>query len=510
MSDERQPGHEQGHDHEHGHDHDHEVGIPLLLRSARSTYGVGVRRRLAEMGIDDMPTNAPLILGGLATTELSLSVLADQLGSSKQAVSQLVETLVVRGYLSRGEVPGDRRRISIELTELGRRAGMAVARGVDDVNTMLSAALTRDQLAAMKTGLAALARIGDRLASAEAPARDLPSTWTGRGSAPPLVEAMTGRAFERRSLERLGNHLGERYGVEVAQLSQLDVGVFRVSLGAGADWVARVFPGQRPLGAAEGDAGILAALASQGYPAERPAVDSPLSLLDDQAVLVTEYVEPVARQSRREAIRAAGGWDRVGELLALLQGLDLSAGPGGRPGGGWHHLVDGGPAAEVEAAIALLEVAREGAEDGAHQVFDRMADELATCGTGAGLPEAFSHPDFVLANIVAPKDGGLVVVDWTGAGQAPRIWSLAFLLWSAGVMDMTRVDRAVSGYRRHVRLEADELDALPALLKTRPLVLKAWELALGRTPWAEVAAGLDEVDELSKAVAARALEALRR
>jgi DNA-binding MarR family transcriptional regulator/Ser/Thr protein kinase RdoA (MazF antagonist) len=500
--------HAQGHDHEHEHEVDH-VGIPLLLRWARGSYSAGVRRRLGELGMDDIPRNAPFILAGLATTEMSLSDLGDQLGSSKQAVSQLVETLVLRGYLSRGEVPGDRRRISIQLTERGRQAGTAVAQGVDDVNSLLGAALAPEELVAMKSGLLALARIGHRLEHADAPVPRPQPAGDRPNGIPALVEAMARRAFERTSVDRLGAHLAERYDVTVTTLAQLDVGVFRASLGGGGDWVARVFPAGRPLAWAEGDAGILADLAAHGYPAERPAVDNPVSVLDDQAVLVTEFVEPVARQGRREAIRAAGGWDRVGEMLALLHGSGLSAGPASRPGGGWHHLVDGGPGTEVEAAIALLGAAREEAEDGAHQVFDRLAEELGSCGTGAGLPQALSHPDFVLANIVAAKEEGLVVVDWTGAGQAPRAWSLAFLLWSAGVMDMARVDRAVGGYRRHVRLEPDEVDALPGLLKARPLVLAAWELALGRRPWAEVAHHMAEVADLSQAVAARALDALR-
>jgi DNA-binding MarR family transcriptional regulator len=41
------------------------------------------------------------------------------LGVTRQAASQLIDTLVVRGYLVREVNPADRRRLNIELTERG-------------------------------------------------------------------------------------------------------------------------------------------------------------------------------------------------------------------------------------------------------------------------------------------------------------------------------------------------------------------------------------------------------
>jgi DNA-binding MarR family transcriptional regulator len=45
-------------------------------------------------------------------------------------VSQVIDILVNRGYLSRSPDPDDRRRISLELTERGRQAIEAILRGV--------------------------------------------------------------------------------------------------------------------------------------------------------------------------------------------------------------------------------------------------------------------------------------------------------------------------------------------------------------------------------------------
>jgi hypothetical protein len=96
-------------------------------------------------------------------------------------------------------------------------------------------------------------------------------------------------------------------------------------------------------------------------------------------------VPSVPRQERRAAIVAAGGLRTLGWLLGRVHTLD---GAPERAGGAWHHLADGEPRAEADALRGLVEEA------------------------------AFTHPDFVMANVVAPGDGRMVLVDWSGAGQA--------------------------------------------------------------------------------------------
>ena len=53
----------------------------------------------------------------------SLGELVLQLGISKQAASQLIDSLVQGGYLTREEDPDDRRRMLIEVTEDQLRDG---------------------------------------------------------------------------------------------------------------------------------------------------------------------------------------------------------------------------------------------------------------------------------------------------------------------------------------------------------------------------------------------------
>src|SRR5689334_4573730 len=100
------------------------VVIPVLLRHARTAYGAAMRAALAGIDCDDMPRNGMYVVGGLAMGAggVPLKQLVKELGVSKQAAGQLVDTLVLRGYLERAADPDDRRRISVTLTARGRAA----------------------------------------------------------------------------------------------------------------------------------------------------------------------------------------------------------------------------------------------------------------------------------------------------------------------------------------------------------------------------------------------------
>ncbi|WP_185277465.1 phosphotransferase enzyme family protein [Leifsonia shinshuensis] len=270
-------------------------------------------------------------------------------------------------------------------------------------------------------------------------------------------------------------HLAAEHGLHVSAVEELDKDVLHVSARGERERIVRVFPAQRPLAAVEGDAEILRLLAEDGYPAERPDAH-PVSVVAGRPLLVTEYVVPVPRSERREAIRDAGGLRELGRMLAGLQ-LLTPRGAMTRPGGAWHHFVEGRPADELAAASRFLEGA--GTDDAAS--LDTLRRELAEADAGDGLPEAFLHPDFVLPNVVAAADGGIVLVDWTGAGVGPRIWPLAFLLWAEGVKDPRRAALVAAGYRERIALEPAELDRLPAMMRARHLVFLAWNLRARRT-----------------------------
>ncbi len=136
--------------------------IPALLRAARGSYAQAIVARLADAGFDDLPRNGAFVLGGMANFGGSARDMIRGLGVSKQAASQLIDTLVLRGYLTRDVNPDDRRRMVIDLTERGRAAAVAVRAGVDAIDAELAQMISPEQLAGLRAGLEALAEIKDR------------------------------------------------------------------------------------------------------------------------------------------------------------------------------------------------------------------------------------------------------------------------------------------------------------------------------------------------------------
>jgi DNA-binding MarR family transcriptional regulator len=139
-----------------------EVVLPALLRAARGAYGNAVRRELAANGFDDMPRNGPYVLGGMANRGGSLRDLVRQLGTSKQSASQLIDVLVLRGYLERHVSPDDRRRLELVLTDRGRAAADVVRTAVESVDDELARRISPSELAGLAAGLVALTEIREQ------------------------------------------------------------------------------------------------------------------------------------------------------------------------------------------------------------------------------------------------------------------------------------------------------------------------------------------------------------
>jgi Ser/Thr protein kinase RdoA (MazF antagonist) len=155
----------------------------------------------------------------------------------------------------------------------------------------------------------------------------------------------------------------------------------------------------------------------------------------------------------------------------------------------------------------MLEEAEERAPARELGAFTRLTAELDALDDGDGLPSGFLHPDFVLANVVATAEPGMVLVDWAGAGVGPRLWSLAFLLWAEGAKDPRRAALALAGYQRQVKLEPEELKRLPAMMRARPLIFDIWRLHAGAKSASAVAGDALQmrrlVDTITQSVSAR-------
>jgi DNA-binding MarR family transcriptional regulator len=138
-----------------------DVVFPMLLAAARRRYGREIRDALASAGFTDMPRAGARLVGGIARNGPSLADAAADLAVSKQAASQLVDTLVLRGYLERRSDPADRRRIILDLTERGRAAADEIRAAVDRVDQRFAERVGADKVAETRRVLAALVEDGD-------------------------------------------------------------------------------------------------------------------------------------------------------------------------------------------------------------------------------------------------------------------------------------------------------------------------------------------------------------
>lgn len=139
-----------------------DVVTPALLRHARTTYDTAMRKALAEAGFDDIPKNGLYIIGGMAleTGALPLGQLIKELRISKQAAGQLVDTLVLRGYLERAGDPADRRKLVVALTARGQAAAETQAAARKKIDAELIRRVGEENVSRARQTLAALVDIG--------------------------------------------------------------------------------------------------------------------------------------------------------------------------------------------------------------------------------------------------------------------------------------------------------------------------------------------------------------
>jgi DNA-binding MarR family transcriptional regulator len=144
-----------------------DVPIPTLMREARDVYRDAIRVALVGTGCDDIPRNGALVLAGLdqSAPDPAFSSQADvvaSLGLSKQAASQLIDTLVLREYLERRNDPEDRRRMGVRLTTRGRIAADAIQGAVEAIEGAIAQMISTRELRGFRAGLGAFREIAQR------------------------------------------------------------------------------------------------------------------------------------------------------------------------------------------------------------------------------------------------------------------------------------------------------------------------------------------------------------
>ena len=138
-----------------------DIVMPALLRHARGAYGGAMRRALDAAGFEDVPANGLYVIGGLAMGAggAPLGALVRELRISKQAAGQLVDTLVMRGYLERAMDPDDRRKLTVTLTERGKAAAAVQAEARQRIDSELLDRVGADAVNAARRTVATLCEI---------------------------------------------------------------------------------------------------------------------------------------------------------------------------------------------------------------------------------------------------------------------------------------------------------------------------------------------------------------
>ena len=302
--------------------------------------------------------------------------------------------------------------------------------------------------------------------------------------------------FVLKNLPQLWSHLNERYGIDVSELTELDLGVLRVDRHDGPSWVARVFPTTRPLADVLRDANTLARLEQGGFPAERLATSDAVTQFEGQSVLVTTFVPGVTPRGNGRTFAYLGG---------LLGALHAREGVQAAPGGGWHHLISSGtPKDEVAALQRLLDDFAPRVRDDDVKAFRSLRARVKGIDVCDDLPHCLVHPDMVPTNAIEVEDRSLVIVDWANAGRGPRLWSLAMTLFAAGARDLRLVEKVISRYVRRSSLTGEELERLENAIMARPLTIHAWEVVHGRTSLEESPATIRYLKAMSAQIAAAA------
>ncbi|SRR5579871_5418214 len=137
-----------------------DVPLSALLRSAQDTYTAAADRALSRAGYGDLPRAGSFIVSAMNWSNASLEAVIRWMGVSKQAVSQSVDLLVVRGYLDRVQDPRDRRRVRLVLTQRGRGAGAAVRSAIERVDRDLRSRTGAQGISRTRETLVALVLMG--------------------------------------------------------------------------------------------------------------------------------------------------------------------------------------------------------------------------------------------------------------------------------------------------------------------------------------------------------------
>ncbi len=135
---------------------DEGLAVAMLVVRAASQVVEGIQQGLAERGFVDVRPAYGFAFVRISAGDASMVDVAEHLGVTKQAASQLVEQLVQRGYVERQPYPGDGRSRQLRLTARGWACTRAADHAAADIAESWGRQLGDDGVAALYAGLRAV------------------------------------------------------------------------------------------------------------------------------------------------------------------------------------------------------------------------------------------------------------------------------------------------------------------------------------------------------------------
>lgn len=130
-----------------------DVPIPALLRASRGAYHHAIAQGLVEAGCPPLPRGGVFVVAALANRNLQPGDVVGQVARGERR-RQLLDKLSDAGFI-RPVAKG------WEATELGTRAGAAIASAIAGVDSRLDEQVGNDGITALRRGLVALCDIRD-------------------------------------------------------------------------------------------------------------------------------------------------------------------------------------------------------------------------------------------------------------------------------------------------------------------------------------------------------------
>lgn len=134
--------------------------LATLVLSAAANLVDGVHSRVLAAGFDDLRPTHGFAFVRISMGDATVGHVAEHLGVTKQAASQLVDELVHKGYVTRRPHPGDARARLLALTERGWACTRAADQATAAVMDEWAAVLGPGRLAALREDLARVVPAG--------------------------------------------------------------------------------------------------------------------------------------------------------------------------------------------------------------------------------------------------------------------------------------------------------------------------------------------------------------